>query len=131
MALIGDTGGPEILPVSEICFNLKDEPKILTYNAKWLENSEEYRSSVRKFEFEKTDQNLIEKLKEISLKCWYAMDLNGYVRIDFRVDKDNNLFILEINANPCLSPEAGFIAAALQNRFTATSIVMKLVNSAL
>jgi len=131
VALIGNTGKPEILPVSEICFNFNDRPKFLTYNAKWLENSEEYHNSVRKFEFEKIDQNLIEKLKELSLKCWYAMDLNGYVRIDFRVDETNNLFILEINANPCLSPDAGFMAAALQNRLTATDVIMKLVNNAI
>jgi D-alanine-D-alanine ligase len=131
VALIGNTGEPEILPIAEICFNIKNKPKILTYNAKWLENSEEYRNLVRKFEFGEADQHIIEKLRELSLKCWYAMNLNGYVRIDFRVDENDNLFILEINANPCLSPDAGFIAAALQNRFTATDVIMKLVNNAI
>ncbi len=129
VALIGNTGEPEILPIAEICFNIK--PKILTYNAKWLENSEEYRNSVRKFEFERADQHIIEKLRKLSLKCWYAMNLNGYVRIDFRADENNNLFILEINANPCLSPDAGFMAAALQNLFSATDVIMKLVNNAI
>lgn len=130
IALIGKTDDPEMWPVAEICFNFNDKPKFLTYSAKWLE-SEEYHGLVRKFEFGKTDQNLIEKIKELSLKCWHAMDLNGYVRIDFRVDGNNDLFILEINANPCLSPDAGFMAAALQNRLTATNVIMKLVNNAI
>jgi D-alanine-D-alanine ligase len=33
--------------------------------------------------------------------------------VDFRVDPSGRPWILEINTNPCLSPDAGF-AAALQ-----------------
>ena len=33
------------------------------------------------------------------------------MRVDFRVDERGRPWILEINANPCLSPDAGFAAA--------------------
>jgi D-alanine-D-alanine ligase len=32
--------------------------------------------------------------------------------VDFRVDENGTPLILEINTNPCISPDAGFAAAA-------------------
>jgi len=37
--------------------------------------------------------------------------LRGYARIDFRVTANNTPFVIDINANPCLSYEGGFEAA--------------------
>ncbi len=54
---------------------------------------------------------LISSLREISLRCWNIFSLRGYARVDFRVDNNGKPWVLEINANPCLSPDAGFAAA--------------------
>ena len=37
--------------------------------------------------------------------------LRGWARVDFRVDAAGEPWILEVNANPCISPDAGFAAA--------------------
>ena len=58
------------------------------------------------------------RLKELALRCWKLFDLQGYARVDFRVDKEGRPWILEVNANPCLSPDAGFHAATLQAGLT-------------
>ena len=59
------------------------------------------------------DHSLISRLEKLALECWRLFGLGGYARIDFRVDAANKPWILEVNCNPCLSPDAGF-AAALQ-----------------
>lgn len=50
-------------------------------------------------------------MTRLALACWRLFRLRGWARVDFRVDADGHPFILEVNANPCLSPDAGYAAA--------------------
>ncbi len=131
-AMIENIKGPELLPIAEMKFvNFSCPENILTYKAKWEETSQEYIGTTRNFDFKAQDKDLIAKLKTLSLNVWKTMNLCGYVRIDFRVDENHNPFILEINANPCLSPDAGFVAAAEQKYKSQTEIVMKIIDATL
>ena len=58
------------------------------------------------------DRELVNRLQEASRRSWALFDLRGYARVDFRVDAGGTPWVLEVNANPCLSPDAGFAAAA-------------------
>lgn len=114
VSIIGGDKEPLILPPAEICFSGYPEgkPRILNYASKWDEGSFEYKNSERCFDFPSEDSILIERIKNISLSCWKGIELTGYARFDFRIGHNNEPFLLEVNANPCLSPDAGFIAAA-------------------
>ncbi len=111
--LAGKNGKPKVLPPAEICFEGfdPDKPRIVDYRAKWEEDSFEYRNTPRSFDFRTGDQSLLRQLEELSLRSWEVFGLRGYARVDFRVDAENRPWILEVNANPCLSPDAGFAAA--------------------
>lgn len=103
---------PQLLPPCEIMFEeFSDKPKIVNYSAKWDEHSFEYAHTPRRYEFPAHDQPVLDRMKQISLRCWQAFDLHGHARVDFRVDERGEPFVLEVNANPCLSPDAGFAAA--------------------
>jgi len=104
---------PQVLPHAEILFEgyAANRPHIVDYRAKWDEASYEYNHTPRRFDFPDSDQPLLKQLTDLCLKCWQVVGLRGYARVDFRVDDKGHPFILEINANPCLSPDAGFAAA--------------------
>ena len=51
---------------------------------------------------------LLKLLEETACRCWKIFGLRGYARVDFRVDAAHRPWVLEINANPCISPDAGF-----------------------
>ena len=84
------------------------------HRAKWDEQSFEYHHTPPRFDFPPADQPLLERLTGLARQCWDLFGLRGYVRVDFRVDAAGRPWILEINANPCLSPDAGFAAALAQ-----------------
>jgi D-alanine-D-alanine ligase len=116
VALISDKAGAKVLPIAEMLFKdyAPDKLKIVDYKAKWDADSFEYNNTIRKFDFEDDDAPLISSLREISLQCWNIFSLSGYARVDFRVDNNGKPWVLEVNTNPCLSPDAGFAAALEQ-----------------
>lgn len=113
-----------VLPIAEMkFFGFEGKREVLTYTAKWVEESIEYQSTCRSFDLNHIDANLINQLKELSLACWKNFNLKGYARIDFRVDRNNQPYVLEINANPCIAENAGFIAAGLQENYSYIQII--------
>ena len=106
--------GPRALPVAEIVFENygPDLYNIVDYNAKWNEQSFEYKNTVRRYDFGPGDAGLLTALQDMALKTWSGFDLRGWARVDFRVDASGNPFVVDVNANPDLSLDAGFMAAA-------------------
>ena len=128
LSMLGGDNGPEVLPVAEIRFSFpQDKPHILGYKAKWDEESFEYKNTIRTFDFPQKDSPLLEQLKIIALRCWEVFGLAAYARVDFRVDEQGKIYVLEINANPCISADSGFVAAAEKAGFTPEYIVLRIL----
>lgn len=133
VALISDKAGARVLPIAEMLFRnyAPDKLKIVDYKAKWDADSFEYNNTVRKFDFEENDSKLISSLREISLLCWNIFSLQGYARVDFRIDQNGKPWVLEVNTNPCLSPDAGFAAALEQAKIKYHEAIGLIVENAL
>jgi D-alanine-D-alanine ligase len=101
--------------------------KVVGYRAKWDDGSFESLHSQRSFEFAESDDPLLQELVDMSRRCWHLFGMRGYARVDFRVDEDNQPWVLEINANPCLSPDAGFMAAAAEAGLSYKEVVERII----
>lgn len=103
---------PLLLPASELRFIdfPPGMPRVADYASKWDKGSFAYIHTPLCLDIEDELAPLIERLGEIALECWKLFGLRGYARVDFRLDRKNEPFVLEVNANPCLSPDSGFAA---------------------
>ncbi len=123
---------PQVLPPAEIQFigYPRGKPRFVGYRAKWNEGSFEYGRTPRCFDFPREDAALLDTLRRLSLACWDLFGLRGYARVDFRVDAQGRPWVLEVNTNPCLSPDAGFMAAAGRAGLSRDEVVRRIVASA-
>lgn len=130
ISLLGGGSVPEVLPPAEIHFidYPPDKLKVVDYRSKWAEDSFEYRNTQRSFDFTKEDEPLLQRLSELALRCWDIFGLCGYARVDFRVDENNHPWVLEVNTNPCLSPDGGFTAAAKQAGIDFKTVIKRILD---
>jgi len=133
LSLLAGENGPEVLPPVEIMFD--DYPpgknRVVGYRAKWDEDSFEYHHTLRCFDFPKEDEPLLRNLVELAKQCWYMFHLQGYARVDFRVDQTCIPWVLEVNVNPCLSPDSGFVAAAAQAGLGFNQVIERIIKGAI
>ncbi len=119
---------PTILPLAEIEFlNFLDELyPILGYRAKWDKASFEYQNTPRKFP-QNLPPSMVRTIEETALVCFRLLMLRDYGRVDMRIDDSGKVHVLEVNANPCLSPDAGFVAATQKAGMSYSQMVDRMV----
>lgn len=130
ITVIPGDGRPEVLPPAEMIFRdfPDDKPKIVDFKAKWEENSFEYINTVRSFPGRGLDHELDQRIRSAALDCWKEFGLRGYARIDMRVDNNNIPYVIEVNANPCLSPDGGVVAAVNEAGIPFTEILKRILS---
>ncbi len=126
------TGCPNdytVFPVAEMQFTgfPRGKEHVLGYRAKWEEASFEYQHTCRKFETLADEPQLHRQLVETACRCGEIFQLSGYFRVDFRVTDNKQPFVLEINGNPCIAPDSGFIAAATHDGISSCEVVQQII----
>lgn len=106
-------GHPQVLPISEIDFSSlpPGAPKICGYAAKWVEGSIEFTHTVPvcPAALSRAEEK---RVREIALKVYRLIDCRDYARVDMRLSPEGIPYVLEINANPDISPDAGMTRSA-------------------
>jgi len=129
ISLIYSEKGPEVLPPAEIIFHnyTGDKPRIVDFKAKWEAGSFEYENTIRDFPGDDLNPVLKERITSAALQCWKEFGLKGYARIDMRIDSNDTPCIIEVNANPCLSPDGGVVAATIAAELPFTDVLQRII----
>jgi D-alanine-D-alanine ligase len=104
----------ECLPLAEIEFRTGSEMRwpIVTYDGKWAAGSAADRATPVHCPAD-VECALADRIRETALAAFQVTGCRDYARVDLRVDRAGNIFILEVNANPDAGPQAG-LARALE-----------------
>ena len=60
----------------------------------------------------KLDAPLLDRMQRIAKRAYRALDLNGYARIDLRMDEEGRIYVLEANPNPNMAYGEDFAESA-------------------
>ena len=109
VGLLGDT----VLPIAEIDFGRmpKGMWRIVTYRSKWEDGSDEDLGSAPQCPA-KLPASVASQLRRIAVAAWRVVGGTGYGRVDMRLDERGRPWILEVNANPDISVDAGLARMA-------------------
>ncbi len=131
VSILGDKN-PQVLPISEIDFSQMPEHLygIVSYQAKWDPHHEAYHKTIPicPAKLPAKTKRIVEKL---ALKAFEVMGVRDYARVDIRLDKNLNPFVLEVNPNPDLTEDAGFMRSAKAAGYSYTKTLSEIIKFAL
>ncbi|MDD5190998.1 MAG: ATP-grasp domain-containing protein, partial [Dehalococcoidales bacterium] len=122
---------PVVLPISEMEFHLPDNlPKVLTYDAKWNEDSPYFHATkaVCPANITPTQRRTI---ATVVLKVFRLFGCRAYARVDMRMDFDGKIHVIEVNPNPDISPGTGAARQSAAAGMSYTEFIGKIVQFAM
>ncbi len=127
VAVLGDKN-PVALPISEIDFSQMPDHlyNIVSYQAKWDPFHEAYHKTIPICPA-KLPKRIEKQVKEIAVKAFRIMGVRDYARVDMRLSKDNKLYVLEVNPNPDLTEDAGFMRSSKAAGYTYVKTLTKII----
>jgi D-alanine-D-alanine ligase len=132
VTLMGSGDVVDVLPLHEIDFAAmpSDRPRIVSYAAKWDENHVDY-VGTKPVPLRDANAKLIAEIERVARAAWRAVELRDYGRVDLRVDASGVPWVIDVNPNPDISPDAGCTRAAAAAGMTYPQMVARIVELAL
>ena len=129
-AILGNDN-PEVLPMVELDLSKlpKGTPKIAGKEVKWEKETEAYKVT-KSAPAEDLDEATTKRLSETALSAYQALKLRDYGRIDMRLSKKGEVFVIEANPNPWLASTAEFAMAAKKAGRSYTQLIGEIIDLA-
>ncbi len=131
VTMFGDGDRVEVLPLHEIDFAAMppDRPHIVTYAGKWDEHHVDY-AGTKPVPLRGASAELCARIEAAARAAWAAVGLRDYGRVDLRVDADGGAWVIDVNPNPDISPDAGVARSAQVAGIAYPQLVRRVVEGA-
>ena len=129
--ILGSYERAHVLPLIELDLSKlpKGTPRIAGQDVKFEKDTEAYRVT-KSAPVENMDEDIAERLSETALAAYRAVKLRDYGRIDMRLGKKGEVYVIEANPNPWLSSGAEFAMAAKKAGLNYTEMIGEIVTLA-
>jgi len=115
----------EVLPIVEIDF--ADRPVKMMTRADKFHKTEDEPGKICPAPL---NEALVEKLKRIATTTYSICKIRDYARVDIRIDKNGNPFVLEINSMTTLGRGGGYVMSAERAGYSFDELICKIVDVA-
>lgn len=104
VSILGNEDNLRVLPLSRSIFSALPENywHIYPFDAKWSSDSV-YKKIVVQRPAKNVSKSLASLITEISIDTYNILGCHDYGRVEVRVDKNNNPYVLELNPNPSIN----------------------------
>ncbi|MBN1422485.1 MAG: hypothetical protein JXP34_27155 [Planctomycetes bacterium] len=130
----GIIGGRRLrtMPLAEVNYTElpADIPPIMSYAAKWVETSVEYKKTSVICPAD-VDPDLEREINSTALRAFRAVGGWGYGRVDIRVDDEGQPQVLEVNCNPCLEEGIGLARSAERAGIDYPQLLQEIIKAAI
>jgi D-alanine-D-alanine ligase len=117
----------DVLPVWEMSFAQMpgNRWRIATERVKW--NTQYQKKNGIMTNAARLDAAAIDHIQRIAKRAYRALDLNGYARIDLRMDDEGRAYVLEANPNPNLAYGEDFAESAEVNGVSYEKLLERII----
>jgi D-alanine-D-alanine ligase len=129
VALLGEEPR-RLLPINEIDFaEMPAElPRIVSYECKWIDGTSEWRGArVVPADLDPATDRAVARLARAAAE---AVGMGSYGRVDFRIDAQGQPWVVDVNPNCALAPDAGFATSASRASLSYADLIATIVEAA-
>jgi D-alanine-D-alanine ligase len=133
VSLIGNDATLELLPITELVFDKEKNPpeeRFATQSAKWDEMYRQ-RKGIRNVFARPISAQAREEIEKICRTAFHVLWLRDYARIDLRLTEEDELWVLEANANPFISHGHEIANAAEKAGMPYPDFIQRIVDESL
>src|SRR5438093_13733756 len=130
-AILGNES-PEVLPLVELDLSRlpKGTPRIAGKDVKWEKETEAYKVT-KSAVAEDLEEETTKLLSDTALSAYRALKLRDYGRIDMRLSKKGEVYVIEANPNPWLFSGAEFSMAAKKGGRSYAQLIQEILDLAM